>query len=119
MAQVVSLDIDQGSDLVLTWICTDVNGSALDFTGAEITLTARPSPTSTITALFLNQNDGTIEINGPTAGTFQTWFPSSETYGIDPQSYYYNLVAYMPSGLVFRLAEGYLAVNPQVIPGVL
>lgn len=105
--------IDQGADWYINFQYEDSNGVPINLTGYTAAMQLRSLPTSASAVLTLTQANG-ITITGST-GLLEVHATATQTGNIDAGYYYYDLEITAPiTGVVTRLIQGQIEVNPQV-----
>lgn len=109
MAQSLDLYIDQGSDFVAVLPpVTNPNGSVLNLTSyAPSCLMRRSFATAFAVAV-------TATVSNATAGVITLSLPNNETIGLDSTRWVYDVVITDNGGLVTKVFEGMVIVNPAV-----
>ena len=109
MAKNLDIYIDQGSDFTATFPpVTDNSGNAIDLTGYTAVCQIRRSYATAFAVQMTVDNsefsDGIITIS----------LVNSETGGLTPTRYVYDVVITDTNGLVTKIFEGLATVNPGV-----
>jgi hypothetical protein len=105
--------IDQGADWYINFQYEDSNGVPINLTNYTAKMQLRSLPTSATAVLTLTQGNG-ITIVGAT-GLLEIHATAAQTGDIDAGFYYYDLEITAPvSGVITRLIQGQIEVNPQV-----
>ncbi len=108
MAARADIIIDQGTTFETVVTVTDTNGDVVDLTNYETASQIRKHHTSSaVTATFVISNGGTN-------GQLTLSLSSSATGGIDAGRYVYDVEVTTAAGVVSRVVEGIVTVNPQV-----
>ena len=108
MAARADIIIDQGTTFETVVTVTDTNGDVVDLTNYETASQIRKHHTSSaVTATFVISNGGTN-------GQLTLSLSSSATGGIDAGRYVYDVKVTTAAGVVSRVVEGIVTVNPQV-----
>lgn len=109
MAKVIDIYIDQGSDFTATFPpVTDNSGNAVDLTGYTVVCQIRRSY-ATVYAVQMN-----IDNSEFSDGLITITLPNTETGGLTPTRYVYDVTIRDSGGLVTKVFEGLATVNPGV-----
>ena len=108
MAARADIIIDQGTTFETVVTVTDDDGNVVNLTDYEAASQIRILHTSSsVTSTFVISNGGT---NGQLTLTLS----SSATGGMDAGRYVYDVEVTTAAGVVSRVVEGIVTVNPQV-----
>ena len=110
MAKNTDMYIDQGSDFTATFppVTDATNGNAIDLTGYTAVCQIRRSY-ATVYAVQMNIDDSNFS-----GGVITVTLPNTETAGLTPTRYVYDVTIQDLSGLVTKVFEGLATVNPGV-----
>jgi hypothetical protein len=109
VAKVIDIYIDQGSDFTATFPpVTDNSGNAVDLTGYTVVCQIRRSY-ATVYAVQMN-----IDNSEFSDGLITITLPNTETGGLTPTRYVYDVTIRDSGGLVTKVFEGLATVNPGV-----
>lgn len=103
-----NIKIRRGEDVTLSGTVVDANGSAVDITGATITLTVKESLDASSNVF---QNSGSIVVAG--SGTFTITIADTDTSSLDLTTRYYD-VRILVGGNYSVLTTGLLVLLPEV-----
>lgn len=109
MASIIAFEIYQGRDHTRR-VTVSVGGSALDVTGATISLIVKRSRSDT-TPLFTLTNPAEIDLVTPTSGIIDINFADTLTDG-RAGLYVHEIVVVTAGGLEYKIAEGPLTILP-------
>lgn len=113
MADIYNTTIDQGATWQRVVIYNDSNNDPVNITNYNAAMQLRTSPLAATPALTLDNGvNGGIVINGP-AGQLSITATATQTGNLQPLKYTYDLEIYAPSGVVTRLMQGTILVNPE------
>ena len=107
MATKANILIDQGSSFSTTVTITDSNGDPVDLTGYSGAAQMRKSYTSSTAYTF------TVNV-GNTSGTLTLSMTANTTANIAGGRYLYDVELTNDTGLVSRVFEGIVTVNPNI-----
>tara|TARA_A100001201_G_scaffold139195_1_gene130885 strand:- start:56 stop:388 length:333 start_codon:yes stop_codon:yes gene_type:complete len=108
MAARADIIIDQGTTFETVVTVTNDDGDVVDLTNYEAASQIRKHHTSSsVTATF-------VITNGGTNGQLTLTLSSSATGGIESGRYVYDVEVTTAAGVVSRVVEGIVTVNPQV-----
>ena len=116
MAVAYNVIIDQGADWFLNVYYDDPSGTPINITGYSAALQVRSLPSSTVSVLTLDTEDGGIEITG-SEGLVAIHATAEQTGAIISGDYYYDLEITSPASptaVVTRLIQGQAIVSAQV-----
>jgi hypothetical protein len=109
VAKILDIYIDQGSDFTATFPpVTDNSGNAVDLTGYTAVCQIRRSY-ATVYAVPMNVDNSEFS-----DGIITITLPNSETCGLTPTRYVYDVIITDTDGLVTKVFEGLATVNPGV-----
>jgi hypothetical protein len=109
VAKIIDIYIDQGSDFTATFPpATDNSGNAIDLTGYTVVCQIRRSY-ATVFAVQMNVDNSEFS-----DGIVTITLPNSETGGLSPTRYVYDVTIQDTDGLVTKVFEGLATVNPGV-----
>ena len=107
MAVYSNISIDQGSDFATVITVEGSDGLLFDFTGYTARGQIRKSYAS-LTAV-----DFSVSVQSAIGGTIAVSLDNEQTFGMKPGRYLYDLeVKHTASGIVTRVVEGQLEINP-------
>jgi hypothetical protein len=107
MATKVNLLIDQGTTFNTTVTLTDSNGNVIDITGYTGAAQMRKHFTSSTAKTF------TVEL-GSTSGSITLSMSANTTANIEAGRYLYDVELTDTTGIVSRVFEGIVTVNPNI-----
>jgi len=108
MAARADIIIDQGTTFETVVTVTDDDGNVVNLTDYEAASQIRKHHTSSsVTSTF-------VITNGGTNGQLTLTLSSSATGGMDAGRYVYDVEVTTAAGVVSRVVEGIVTVNPQV-----
>lgn len=116
-AGVANFTLEQGATWTKTLTWQDANGSAINLTGYTARMKVRQSPRATGTPLLdLASTGGSPAIVlGGALGTIVITVSATATAALDwTNPAYYDLELEDGSGVVYRLIEGTMTLNPEV-----
>lgn len=103
------LDIDQGSDFIVTIDLENDDGSAMDISNNQIYSQFRKSYNSSTAYSFI------CEIVDPLNGKFSLKLPGVTSSTIKPGRYLYDVEIINPStNSKNRVVEGIITINPEI-----
>lgn len=108
MAVFANLYIDQGSTFTSTVTVEDANDNAVNITDYTLRGQIRKSYASTTATNF------TTTISDATNGKFTITLSSVQTGALKAGRYVYDVEVISPSGVVTRVVEGQVTINPRV-----
>lgn len=109
MSIALDIYIDQGADFVGIFpAVTTSGGSVLNLTTYTAMAQMRRSYASSDAVAF------TVTISNPTGGIITLNLASSETQGLAPTRYVYDVNIISNTGVITRVFEGIVTVNPGV-----
>jgi hypothetical protein len=106
MATYSDIFIDQGSTFSSTISVKNTNGTPYNLTGYSVRGQIRKTYSS-LTAISFTTN-----INVPTSGNVGISLTASQTRGMKPSRYVYDVEIYNDGGHVLRIAEGQVEISP-------
>lgn len=104
--------INQGATWELIVTYNDPQGDPINITNYDAAMQLRTSPLARTAALTLTNDNGGIVINGA-QGTVTITATATQTSGLIPQKYTYDLELYAPGGVVTRLIQGTIIVSAE------
>jgi len=107
MAMTSYLDIDQGSDFIISISLQNDDGSIMDLTGFSIYSQFRKSYGSTTAYAFIAQ------IPDPANGVLTLALSGNASSAIKPGRYLYDVEIVLDS-LKMRVVEGIVTINPEI-----
>jgi hypothetical protein len=105
--------IDQGANWFVTFVYKDAAGTPINLTGYTAALQIRDTYADATTDLSLSSPSGGITITAAT-GTIAVTATAAQTGAIAAGSYVYDLEITSAGGIVTRLVQGKISLNPQV-----
>jgi len=105
--------IEQGATFTYNLIYKDSEGTPVNLTGYTARMQVRKNVNSSDTLLDLNTENGAIVLGG-SAGTIDITASATETASINSKIGAYDLEIESSSGVVKRLVEGDVTINPEV-----
>lgn len=113
MATTLNLEIDQGSTFehMLTWTSSD--STPIDLTGYTAKMQARAKAGSDTTVFDLSTENGGIALGG-TDGTITINISADESTNVSTLKCVYDLELVSPLGVVKRLVQGKIVIDPEV-----
>lgn len=112
MADIYNTVIDQGATWQRVVIYNDSNGDPVNITNNTAAMQLRTSPMANTAVLTLSTQNGGITIVG-NQGKLTITATATQTSNLKPQKYTYDLELYSPGGIVTRLMQGTILVNPE------
>lgn len=112
MADIYNTFIDQGATWQRVIIYNDSNGDPVNITNNTAAMQLRTSPLANNAVLTLTTENGGISIVGG-LGKLTITASATQTAALKPQKYTYDLELYSPGGIVTRLMQGTILVNPE------
>ena len=95
----------------ITW---KLASAPMDLTGAEIRMQTRYAKLADEVLIDANTDNGLIGIEDAQGGVFVLDFPAELTDSFDFWNAVYDIEVELPGGVVYRLLEGRIHVDPQV-----
>lgn len=110
MAKNIDIYIDQGSDFTATFppVTDATGGNAIDLTGYTVVCQIRRSY-ATVYAVQM-----TIDDSNFSGGVITVTLPNSETAGLWPTRWVYDVTIEDTNGIITKVFEGIATVNPSV-----
>ena len=112
MAATYDFEIEQGANLILSFVWKDSAGSLIDLTGYTARMQIRKTKSTSATLLSITTSDY-ITLGGA-AGTIAVDVPAATTEALDFTSGVYDLELISSGGTVYRFLEGCVELNKEV-----
>lgn len=107
------ITIEQGATFTYSLIWKDSNSVPIDLTGYSARMQVRKTYNDSTAVLDLSSDDGNITLGGA-LGTIDVVAGAAATAIITIRAGVYDLELESPTGVVTRLIEGKVTVNPEV-----